>query len=433
MPIRADEARAVVELLTTGEIVVDVVTGLRAVLVLVPRLPVSVARDVLTLPDLPHEVAQAIRADLKDNAPRTLRDVIVDLHDGKLNDRRRILTNTLRVLLAEATPGALVETIRALIGPENQTVRLAMIVYARTQGIDLDEEDLDALYRALDPDNPDLGVFLDRGLERVVDTYQDAARPGGLRPSPGHRAALGRVTRDHMTVRSPRCRPEAGHPPAQKEKRHMADHGARRRGILLCLSLTLLLARMREERGTSGRGPRRGRQGRAGRPPRSPRPTRTTSATWTAAAPSRPTEVTGAQHLDRVDGRERSLLGHDQRSTASARFDLLKIVSSHPDEPRALEPRQPLAVPRARQRAVLREADRSRSEALRPLARPPPRRLPGRSLRERAEVSGGAWRWALAASNIPPAPTTDTRPGSWASGCSRTRTSTRRPPRSGTR
>ena len=175
VPIRVDEARAVVELLTTGEIVVDVVSGLRAVLVLVPRLPVSVVRDVLTLPDLPHEVAQAIRADLQDNAPRTLRDVIVDLHDGKLNDRRRILTNTLRVLLAEATPGALVETIRALIGPENQTVRLAVIVYARTQGIDLDEEDLDALYRALDPDNPDLGVFLDRGLERVVDTYQDAA------------------------------------------------------------------------------------------------------------------------------------------------------------------------------------------------------------------------------------------------------------------
>jgi hypothetical protein len=175
VPIRADEARAVVELLTTGEIVVDVATGLRAVLVLVPRLPVAVARDALTLPELPHDVVQAIRADLKDDAPRTLRDVIVDLHDGKLDDRRRILTNTLRVLLAEATPGALLETIRALIGPENQTVRLAVIVYARTQGIDLDEKDLDALHQALDPANPDLGVLLDRGLERVVDTYEDAA------------------------------------------------------------------------------------------------------------------------------------------------------------------------------------------------------------------------------------------------------------------
>jgi hypothetical protein len=139
-----------------------------------------VARDILTLPELPRDVAEAIRADLKDNAPRTPRDVIVDLRDGKLDNRRRILTNTLRVLLTEATPGALVETIRALIGPENQTIRLAVLVYARTQGIDLDEEDLDALHRALDPANPDLGVLLDRGLERVVDTYKDAALAVGV-------------------------------------------------------------------------------------------------------------------------------------------------------------------------------------------------------------------------------------------------------------
>jgi hypothetical protein len=175
VPIRVDEARAVVELLTTGEALVDVVTGIRAVLVLVPRLPVAVARDVLTLPELPRDVVEAIRADLKDNAPRTPRDVIVDLRDGRLEGRRRILTNTLRVLLTEATAGALVETIGALIGPENRTLRLAVLVYARTQGIDLDEEDLDALHRALDPANPDLGVLVDRGLERVVDTYQDAA------------------------------------------------------------------------------------------------------------------------------------------------------------------------------------------------------------------------------------------------------------------
>jgi hypothetical protein len=70
----------------------------------------------------------------------------------------------------------LVETIRALIGPENQTLRLAVLVYARTQGVDLDEKDLDALFRALDPTHPDLGVFLDRGLERVTSVYGDASR-----------------------------------------------------------------------------------------------------------------------------------------------------------------------------------------------------------------------------------------------------------------
>jgi len=176
VPIRVSEVREVIQLLTTGEVIVDVATGLRAVLLLVPRLPLALTRDALTLPDLPREVAEAIRADLQDDAPRTLRDVIVDLHDGKLDGRRRILTNTLHVLLGRATPGVLVETIRALIGPENQTLRLAVLVYARTQGIDLDEKDLDALFRALDPDNPDLGALLDRGLERVTAAYGDASR-----------------------------------------------------------------------------------------------------------------------------------------------------------------------------------------------------------------------------------------------------------------
>jgi len=176
VPIRVSEAREVVQLLTTGEVIVDVATGLRAALLLAPRLPLALTRDALALPELPRAVVDAIHADLRDDAPRTPRDVIADLRDGQLDGRRRILTNTLRVLLGRATPGVLVETIRELIGPENQTLRLAVLVYARTQGIDLDEKDLDALFRALDPANPDLGVFLDRGLERVTSVYGDASR-----------------------------------------------------------------------------------------------------------------------------------------------------------------------------------------------------------------------------------------------------------------
>jgi hypothetical protein len=173
VPIRVSEAREVVELLTTGEVIVDVATGLRAALLLAPRLPIALTRDALALPELPRAVVDAIHADLRDDAPRTPRDVITDLRDGRLDGRRRILTNTLRVLLGRAAPGVLVETIQGLIGPENQTLRLAVLVYARTQGIDLDEKDLDALFRALDPANPDLGILLDRGLERVTSVYGD--------------------------------------------------------------------------------------------------------------------------------------------------------------------------------------------------------------------------------------------------------------------
>ena len=157
------------QLLTTGEVIVDVATGLRAVLLLAPRLPLAVTRDALTLPELPRSRGGGDPR----GSPRT-------------TSLARLATSSWTSATAGWTgagafsptrcgscwagrlPGVLVETIQGLIGPENQTLRLAVLVYARTQGIDLDEKDLDALFRALDPANPDLGVFLDRGLERVT-------------------------------------------------------------------------------------------------------------------------------------------------------------------------------------------------------------------------------------------------------------------------
>src|SRR4029453_13330057 len=115
VPIRVSEAREVVELLTTGEVIVDVATGLRAALLLAPRLPLALTRDALALPELPRAVVAAIPADLRADPPRTPRDVITDLRDGRLDGRRRILTNTLRVLLGRAAPGGPGGAIHGLI------------------------------------------------------------------------------------------------------------------------------------------------------------------------------------------------------------------------------------------------------------------------------------------------------------------------------
>jgi len=76
-----------------------------------------------------------------------------------------------RVLKSRAVPRDAAETLRALIAPKNRTVRLAMLIYARTQGVDIDEHDLDAMYRAIDPANSDLAPLLNRGLARVQSQY----------------------------------------------------------------------------------------------------------------------------------------------------------------------------------------------------------------------------------------------------------------------
>jgi hypothetical protein len=169
IPITAAEAQEVVTLLTTGEIFEDLGTGLAAAVRLGPRVPAALVEDGLALPELPSDLAAAIRRDLRDDPARSPREALLSLRDGRLEGK--VLTNTLRVLLGAATPEVVVTTIRALIAPENRTFRLAIVVFARLHGVDIDIEDLDAVYRAIDPANPDLSPLFAQGLSRVRDKY----------------------------------------------------------------------------------------------------------------------------------------------------------------------------------------------------------------------------------------------------------------------
>jgi hypothetical protein len=136
---------------------------------LAPQVPAALVEDALALPELPSDLVAAIRRDLHDDPSRSPREVLVSLRDGRID--RKIMTNTLRALLASAAPQTVVNTVRTLIAPENRSVRLAIVVYARLHGVDIDVEDMDAVYRAIDPKNPDLGSLFEQGLTRVRDKY----------------------------------------------------------------------------------------------------------------------------------------------------------------------------------------------------------------------------------------------------------------------
>ena len=139
------------------------------------------------------------------------------------------------------------------------------------------------------------------------------------------------------------------------------------------------------------------------------------------------------QHVDRLDRRQRSALGPADASTASARFDFLKTLSSHPAMPATAYGRDNRwRVSRPGQRAVLHEGDRPRSEPLRPVARRARSELPAGSVRGRGR-STRASRSARAARPCRSARTTASPPASSGCGCSRTRTSTRRRGSAGTR
>jgi hypothetical protein len=77
------------------------------------------------------------------------------------------------------------ETVRRIIAPDNETVRLAILLYARTHGIPLTPEGLDALRDGpLDSRDPDLGPALAAGVRAL------SAQRGG---EPGVIAVLSRL------------------------------------------------------------------------------------------------------------------------------------------------------------------------------------------------------------------------------------------------
>ena len=120
----------------------------------------------------------------------------------------------------------------------------------------------------------------------------------------------------------------------------------------------------------------------------------------------------------------------DEISTKSVgTLDLLKTISSHPALKFSRDNRwQYLGLVNE---PCFEKATGPRSGPFRSLARQAPRRLPAGPVRERAEISRAS-RSARAARTCRSAPTTATPRASSACGCSRTRPSTRRRPRSGT-
>src|SRR5262245_53534492 len=169
IPITAAEALDVVTLLTTGELFEDLATGLAAAVRLAPQVPAALVEDALALPELPAELMAAIRRDVHDDPVRSPREVLISLRDGRID--HKVLPNTVRALLASAAPQTVVKTVRTLIAPDNRSFRLATVVYARLHGVDIDVEDLDAVYRALDPADPDVGLLFSQGLVRVREKY----------------------------------------------------------------------------------------------------------------------------------------------------------------------------------------------------------------------------------------------------------------------
>ena len=151
-------ARQAARLLLTGQFFGDLADAFAAISHAVPGLPLEIAQDLSSLPHLPRRLILAITRDLGD-APSAIEQVMTDLREsGTINSQPKILRNTIGVLYRQTTAKQLAKTIHNLLG--NESVRLAIILFARSKGLNISQEDLDRVRKAIDPDGPNLGELL---------------------------------------------------------------------------------------------------------------------------------------------------------------------------------------------------------------------------------------------------------------------------------
>jgi len=182
VPITPDQAKEAVQLLASGEFLGDASSALAAAAYAVRDFPIGLVKDTL---HLPHRVVRLLVAITRDVAGTPFVPVVVLqdlLDDGKLDHPPGVLRRTMACLLDFATLATTAHTIGDLIRPENRSVRLALVVYARANGIPLEDSDLDVLRdNVFNTDKPDLGPVLVAAVDRYLSTQKQGQLLTALR------------------------------------------------------------------------------------------------------------------------------------------------------------------------------------------------------------------------------------------------------------
>jgi len=171
-PPEVETAKRAAQLLLSGQFVGDLAEAFAVVAHTVPGLPLAIADDVRTMPHVSIQLVPAIARDLG-QIPSAIDAVIQDLRrDGTITSQPAVMTHTMRAIYEQATARQISATVRTLLG--NESVRLAIILFARSNGVTISQEDLDQVRKAIDPSAPNLGELLAPGYRQLNKKYGKA-------------------------------------------------------------------------------------------------------------------------------------------------------------------------------------------------------------------------------------------------------------------
>jgi len=163
-PLSGEEAERVYELIKSGEVFRDLFYTFNVLFSLILRpdhftnLDDSFKAYIGALTDLP----ESFISELDPNkAFKKIPSQIKLVKEGQSLNNAEILNNTLKTIYSAPEVGNTIDIISALLAPENESLRIALLVYARLNGVNLVQEDIDKVRNTiLNREEPNLGSLL---------------------------------------------------------------------------------------------------------------------------------------------------------------------------------------------------------------------------------------------------------------------------------
>jgi hypothetical protein len=171
------QVEEIVQLLETGKFFDDISSSTAAVISTVQGVKIDLVKDLspYNLSRVALRVGSVLPRDLGEATNFLAVEVLQDLFDnGQIDHPPGLLVHTFATLYDLATVESTANMVRSLIHPENRTVRIAIMIYARSNGVILEDKDLDAVYIALDPSNPNLTPLVTAATRNLSRRYVPA-------------------------------------------------------------------------------------------------------------------------------------------------------------------------------------------------------------------------------------------------------------------
>lgn len=163
-PLRREEAEQVYELIKSGEVFGDLFYTLNVIFNLIIRadsfsnLDNSFKAYFSALTHLPESIVSDLDPVIAFN---NISAQIKLAKEGEPLENPAILNNTLKTIYSAPEVGNTIDVISALLAPENESLRIALLVYARLNGVNLEQQDIDKVRSTiLNRDEPNLGSLL---------------------------------------------------------------------------------------------------------------------------------------------------------------------------------------------------------------------------------------------------------------------------------